>query len=226
MELTIATVNELLLPPFLFVVTFCFLCCQLPGTRTCLATPQPEAEAIAIPQPHDEPSSALEILKEQEPVPARRKDEELQADLWETPVVEESVTLEPQAGTLLVEDKKDVPVEEHADETITSSKVVAASCTAQDAEADLKPEPGANQQPEVYAQVLAAIDGLGKREARKMMGGLKLQQKRNGVELSTELMVASIRREFKTSPERVIEVMSDRLPELLPATADPQQKAC
>jgi hypothetical protein len=55
--------------------------------------------------------------------------------------------------------------------------------------------------------VLAVIDNLGKREARKLMGGLKLQQKRNGVELSTELMVASIRREFKADPERVIEVI-------------------
>lgn len=226
MELTIATVNELLLPPFLFVVTFCFLCCQLPDTRTRLATQQPEAEAIAIPQPHDSPSTALEILKEQEPVPVIIQDEEFQADVGRAPAVEELVTLEPQADILLVEDKKDVPVEGHAAETVTSSKVVAASCTAQDAEADLKPEPGASQQPEVYAQVLAAIDGLGKREARKMMGGLKLQQKRNGVELSTELMIASIRRELKTDPERVIEVIRDRLPELLPVTADPRQKAC
>jgi hypothetical protein len=57
------------------------------------------------------------------------------------------------------------------------------------------------------------------------MGGLRLQQKRNGVELSTELMVASIRLSFKASPERVIEVIRDRLPELLPATADPIQLA-
>lgn len=92
--------------------------------------------------------------------------------------------------------------------------------------ADLKPEQGASQQPEVYAQALAAIDNLGKREARKLMGGLKLQQKRNGVELSKELMVASIKREFKASPDRVIEVMSDCLPELLSnATTQPDQLA-
>jgi hypothetical protein len=63
--------------------------------------------------------------------------------------------------------------------------------------------------------VLAVIDNLGKREARKIMGALKLQQKRNGVELSTELMVANIKREFKASPDRVIEAIRDRLPELL-----------
>jgi hypothetical protein len=58
------------------------------------------------------------------------------------------------------------------------------------------------------------------------MGGLKLQQKRNGVELSTELMIASLRREFKASPERVIEVIRSRLPELLSnATAREEQLA-
>lgn len=207
MELTIATVNELLLPPFLFVVTFCFLCCQLPCTRTRLATPQPEAEAIAIPQPQDEPSTALEILKEQEPVPAIIQDEELQGDVWETPVVDEPATAEPQPDTSVTEELKDVPAKKDVAETVTSA------------------EPISKPQPELYAQVLAAVDGLGKREARKLMGSLKLQQKRNGVELSTELMVASIRREFKVDPERVIEVMSERLPELLPAALDPQQLA-
>jgi hypothetical protein len=79
-------------------------------------------------------------------------------------------------------------------------------------------------QSSLEAIALAALDNLGKREARKLMGGLKLQQKRNGVELSTELMIASIRREFKVSPERVIEVIRSRLPELLPnATARQEQ---
>jgi len=57
------------------------------------------------------------------------------------------------------------------------------------------------------------------------MGGLKLQQKRNGVELSTELMVASIRLQFKANPERVIEVIRERLPNRLPTVKDPIQLA-
>jgi hypothetical protein len=52
---------------------------------------------------------------------------------------------------------------------------------------------------------------LHSRASEKLMGGLKLQQKRNGVELSTELMVASIRREFNANPNRVIEVIHERL---------------
>jgi hypothetical protein len=193
MELTIATLNEVLLPPFLFIVVFCFLCCQIKQTRYTTATDQPLAEAIVIPQQKTEPSTVEEIL---------------QADVGRAPVVEEPATPSPQPDTLATEDKKDVPVEKDTAETVTSV------------------EPISTQQTEFYAQVLAAIDKLGKREARKLMGGLKLQQKRNGVELSTELMIASIRREFKVDPERVIEVMSDRLSELLlNATTQPDQLA-
>jgi hypothetical protein len=122
------------------------------------------------------------------------------------------------------------PEQEPAPETQTEAKAIASPWEDVPVEADVDEivttvEPVSNPQPELYAQALTVIDELGKREARKVMGGLKLQQKRNGVELSTELMIASIRREFKADPDRVIEVIRDRLPELLPATADPIQLA-
>jgi hypothetical protein len=104
------------------------------------------------------------------------------------------------------------------------STEVAAAETAQEQEADLKLKPVSDPQPSLHVLVLAVIDNLGKREARKVMGGLKLQQKRNGVELSTELMVASIKREFKASPERVIEVINERLPELLTNATDREEQ--
>ncbi len=191
MELTTATINEILLPPFLFVVTFCFLCCQLPRTRYTTATQLKEAEdgAVATQQPLDEFYSVEEILLEQESA------------------VEESGTPSPQPDTPATEDFEDVPVKKDAAETVTSASSVS------------------NPQPSLYAQALAAIDGLGKREARKLCSPLSIQQKRNGVELSTELMIASIKREFKASPERVIEAIRERLPDLLPATADPIQLA-
>jgi len=100
------------------------------------------------------------------------QDEELKADIWEASAVEESA----------VEELEDVPVDRNQAESAISAGSVL------------------NPQPELYIQVLAVLDGLGKREARKLMGGLKLQQKRNGVELSTELMVASIRLQFKADP--------------------------
>ncbi len=102
MELTIATLNEVLLPPFLFIVVFCFLCCQIKRTRYTTATDQPEAEAIAIPQPQTEPSTVEEIL---------------QADVGRAPVVEEPATPFPQPDTLATEDKEDVPVEKDTAES-------------------------------------------------------------------------------------------------------------
>jgi hypothetical protein len=79
-------------------------------------------------------------------------------------------------------------------------------------------------QPDISARALDVIDKLGKREARRLCLPLGIQQKCNGVELTTELMVASIRREFKTNPERVIEVICERLPELLSAPRRVDQK--
>ena len=70
-------------------------------------------------------------------------------------------------------------------------------------------------QDDFHSQVLAAIDSLGKREARRLCSPLKIQQKRNGIELSTELMLAAIRKKFKSDPDRVIAVIGERLPKLL-----------
>ncbi len=121
--------------------------------------------------------------------------------------VEESAIASAQTDTPMTEDLENVPVEADAGDEVTSLVV-------------------SSPQSSLEAIALAALDNLGKREARKLMGGLKLQQKRNGVELSTELMIASLRREFKASPERVIEVIRSRLPELLSnATAREEQLA-
>lgn len=196
MELTIATLNEVLLPPFLFIVVFCFLCCQLNHPRKAVATIQPETEPVATPQP-----AAIEEIQE------------IEAEIEQEPVFVTTPTVEEFACDIW----KALVVEPHP----LSTEMAAAETAI---EADLKPEAGASQQPEVYAQVLAVIDELGKREARKLCSPLGIQQKRNGIELSKELMVASIKREFKAEPDRVIEVIRDRLPELLlPAYSDPIQ---
>jgi hypothetical protein len=80
------------------------------------------------------------------------------------------------------------------------------------------------RQPGISVRASDVIDKLGKREARRLCSPLGIQQKCNGVELTTELMVASIRREFKTNPERVIEVICERLPELLSVPRRVDQK--
>jgi hypothetical protein len=94
MELTISTINSILLPPFLFVVTFCFLCCQLPrNNRHTTATPQPpEVELVTTPHPLQEPVAAIkDILPEQEPAPVKVSTVfEFIADGKDTPVVEDN----------------------------------------------------------------------------------------------------------------------------------------
>ncbi|NEQ27040.1 MAG: hypothetical protein F6K28_50115 [Microcoleus sp. SIO2G3] len=174
----IATVNEFLLPPFLFLVVFCFLCCQLPRQSYTTAIQEPKAEAAATPPRKSETVKEVEVEQES--------------------AIEENFLNQSQPDTPAIENLENVPVE-------------ALN----------------NPQPELCTQVLAVIDNLGKREARKIMGALKLQQKRNGVELSTDLMAASIKHEFKASPERVIEAIRLRLPELLSnaATSEANQLA-
>jgi hypothetical protein len=193
---TVATLNEILLPPFLFIVTFCFLCCQLKRQSYTEATQNPLASAlpVATPQPLDEPTAIKEIQALQETTPAIVPVASLlQTDGREVKAIEEYSTPLPQADTLTVEERENVPVEQDAGETVYSAELASS------------------QQSELCAQVLAVIDGLGKREARKLCGPLGIQQKRNGVELSTELMVASIRREFKANPDRVKKVFGERL---------------
>jgi hypothetical protein len=68
----------------------------------------------------------------------------------------------------------------------------------------------------VQQQASQAIDRLSKRQARKLCSPLGIPQKTNGVELTLDLMKASIRRQFKDNPQQVIGIIRDRLPELLP----------
>ena len=74
--------------------------------------------------------------------------------------------------------------------------------------------------PELYAQTVAVIDSLNKVSARKLCKPLGIQQKRNGVELTKELMVASIKRVLKTNPELVISTISEKLKIDLVATKE------
>ncbi|NJO93271.1 MAG: hypothetical protein HC820_00920 [Hydrococcus sp. RM1_1_31] len=68
------------------------------------------------------------------------------------------------------------------------------------------------------------IDRLGKRDLRKLCSPLGIKQKTNGTELTTELMKALVKRKFKENPQKVIQVISDRLPHLLPAFSELNQQ--
>jgi hypothetical protein len=73
---------------------------------------------------------------------------------------------------------------------------------------------------ELYARTVAVIDNLNKVNARKLCKPLGIQQKRNGVELTKELMVANIKRVLKTNPELVISTISEKLEIDLVATKE------
>jgi hypothetical protein len=75
-------------------------------------------------------------------------------------------------------------------------------------------------QSEFYNQAAVAIEGLGKRQARRLCSPLGIQQKCNGVELSTQLMVAAIKKAFRQDPDKVIAVIGERLPEVLLSATD------
>ncbi|NJO93846.1 MAG: hypothetical protein HC820_04905 [Hydrococcus sp. RM1_1_31] len=61
------------------------------------------------------------------------------------------------------------------------------------------------------------IDRLSKRELRKLCSrkALNIQQKTNGIELTVDLMKASVKRKFKENPQKVTQVIGERLPHLL-----------
>src|SRR3712207_2841091 len=124
--LTVATINEILLPPFLFIVTFCFLCCQLKQGKV------------------------QGVLEAQETQRAEGTETE---KTTLSPLASKASPISPALQNVLVEQDR--------------------------GETDTLTEAASRPQSELYVQALAAIDELDKREARKVMGGLKLQQKRN-----------------------------------------------
>ena len=173
--ITISAINDFLLPPFIFLVTFCFLCCQVaePGTKN---------ETTV-----QENKSANSLSSSQ--------------------VTQDSTRAEPPKKTEVIEDQI---------EKINHSPESQEADTAK--EIKVCPNEELVNEKETEEEVLPAgsekLEILTKRQARKLMSALKLQQKRNGVELSTELMKANLKREFRTNPQKVIEAIKRQLPEL------------
>ncbi|MGK7876660.1 MAG: hypothetical protein AB4426_26220 [Xenococcaceae cyanobacterium] len=100
-------------------------------------------------------------------------------------------------------------------------------CNIKDAlSSDFGPEPEPEfpvPNTDLHTQAAAILESLNKRSSRRLCKPLGIQQKRNGIEKSLELIKAEIRRQFKESPERVINVIRDHLPELLPQSFSEQE---
>lgn len=182
--ITVSTLNEILLPPFIFLVTFCFLCCQVPspipkcGTNR-VTELEPLNQNTSICEPHTE--TVVEIKEE------------------ENLAIAENPYVEAKEETLEIE----------------TSPIGGATSLEESSSDSCLNQQDSSEQLEIHGLISKALDTLTKRQARKLMGGLGLQQKRNGVELSTELMIANIKREFKTNPEKLMQIIEERLPEII-----------
>ncbi len=188
MDIT-ATLNEILLPPFLLLIVFCFACCQLPRHSATVST--------KIEQPVELQQPAVETLL------ARSKTEQKFTTLVEASDEEASLRIENSVEDLAsLSSVKKVPVE----------NATRYDCTQEALNVTLTPE--------LYTEAVAVIDSLNKVSARKLCKPLRIQQKRNGVELTKELMVANIKRVLKTNPELVISTISEKLKIDLVATKE------
>ncbi len=173
-----ATLNEILLPPFLLLIVFCMMCCQLPRHSATVATTERpvETERGTVETLHGDIETEQEFTTAIDP--SKRIEDSLE-DLA-SPSSVENVTVEKATQEALMK-------------TVT---------------------------PELYARTVAVIDNLNKVNARKLCKPLGIQQKRNGVELTKELMVANIKRVLKTNPELVISTISEKLEIDLVATKE------
>ena len=77
-------------------------------------------------------------------------------------------------------------------------------------------QPQPQPQQSLSEQTAAILDKLTKRNARKLCLPLGITQKTNGVEKTLTFMKAEIKTKFKNNPKLVIQVISERLPGLLP----------
>lgn len=71
-----------------------------------------------------------------------------------------------------------------------------------------------------YFQVDNILKQLNKRQSRKICSPLNIRQRQNGVDKSLAKIKAEILTVFKTKPDKVIEAIYQRLPDLLPTSID------
>ena len=69
--------------------------------------------------------------------------------------------------------------------------------------------------------VLLKIRALTKRDLRKVLTPLGVQQKRNGKEITTEMAVAKIAKLYKENPQPVTTVLCQKLPNKFPSPTNP-----
>ena len=218
--MNIATINDTLLPVVLFVIYFVFvsvlqynlkdkanITTNQKASKKSLVSPKPFTHKDAFSKAFD-PDPIAEITEEI----VTSVESEIMGDcLWqcaernriEDRTEEIVAAVEPEMTQKIVTERVgEVTNSEPIDEPITTHL---------------------NHQsiPEI-------IDSLGKRDIRKLCSPLGIQQKTNGTELTTELMKALVKRKFKENPQMVVEVISNRFPQLVTTLQQQQleKEAC
>jgi hypothetical protein len=90
---------------------------------------------------------------------------------------------------------------------------------------DSKATPPSAPIPTSQDEVLSFIRTLKKRDLRKILMPLGIQQKRNGVEISTQMAIAQISRIYKEDSAKVIAVIREKLPNKLSSPTNPSVPA-
>ena len=70
-------------------------------------------------------------------------------------------------------------------------------------------------------EVLANIRALSKRDLRKILTPLGVQQKRNGVEIAKDMAIAQVTRIYKDNPQKTIAILRQKLPNKFSSPTNP-----
>ena len=202
--MSIDTINQILLPPFLFGVYLGIFCIIF-------------KDLLNISESRTQPPTTVSKTKESDP---NTKEQDSLA-------IENSSTSTKEQDFPAIKDpwissqEKDSPVSKNT--SIASTQISPDDPT----------DKATNQESQVATKTIdennsffaTLIDTLNKRQLRKLCKPLEIQQKSNGVEKTAVFLKAEVKNRFKTNPSQVIKVMVERLPELFPKEKDYSQQA-
>ncbi len=197
--MSIDTINQILLPPFLFGVYLWIFCIIF-------------KDLLNISQSRTQPTTTVSRTKES--FPSTKEEDSL--------AIEDSSTSTKEKDFPTIKDPWISSQEK--DSQVTKNTSIASTQISPDDPTDK----ATNQESQVATKTIdennsffvTLIDTLNKRQLRKLCKPLGIQQKSNGVEKTAVFLKAEVKNRFKATPSKVIEVMVERLPELLPETVE------
>ncbi len=197
--MSIDTINQILLPLFLFGVYLGIFCIIFKDLLTISES---------------RPQRLTTVSRTKESAPSTKEEDSL--------AIEDSSTSTKEQDFPTIKDpwissqEKDSPVSKNT--SIASTQISPDDPT--DKATNQESQQTVNTTDENNSFFATLIDTLNKRQLRKLCKPLGIQQKSNGVEKTAVFLKAEVKNRFKGNPSQVIEVIGDRLPELLPETVE------